>query len=115
MKTKIVKKKVFADPISFITVNNDYPVTITNQMGPVFILEDNTILVFSDAAIFLEQSIGGGVNEDSVDFSIMGLKLPHRNDDIQNDLYYMDKELVDVTIYKEDDKHVIYRLTAIEG
>ena len=111
METKkiISMSKTKCEAIEFNSVNDLIHVKITEDNGPILILEDSSMVIFSNASTYFNLINTGAINNGTLNFSVLNLQYPHINDDTP-EIYYNSREINEVTKYDCCNNLFIYRL-----
>ena len=108
-KKIISMSKTKCKAIEFNSVNDLIHVKITEDNGPILILEDSSMVIFSNASTYFNLINTGAINNGTLNFSVLNLQYPHINDDTP-EIYYNSREIIEVTKYDYDNNLFIYRL-----
>lgn len=103
---KVIKKRIHCTPINFSSANNLIDVKLNYDNGPELVLEDNSILIFMDPAIYYDVIICNNSSDINVD--VLKLKYFNNSDDVA-DVVYENNEIIEIEEYICKDKY-FYRL-----
>ena len=111
METKkiISMNKTKCEAIEFNSANDLIHVKITEDNGPILILEDSSMVIFSNASTYFNLINTGAINNGTLNFSVLNLQYPHINDDTPV-IYYNSREIIEVTKFDCGTNLFIYRL-----
>ena len=109
VKKIISMSKTKCEAIEFNSVNDLIHVKITEDNGPILILEDSSMVIFSNASTYFNLINTGAINNGTLNISVLDLQYQHINDDTP-DIYYNSREIIEVTKYDYDNNLFIYRL-----
>ena len=101
--------KTKCEAIEFNSANDLIHAKITEDNGPVLILEDSSMIIFSDASTYFNITTTGAINKGTLNISILDLQYPNIHDDTP-DVYYNSREIIEVTKYDCGNNLFIYRL-----
>lgn len=101
--------KTKCEAIEFNSVNDLIHVKITEDNGPILILEDSSMIIFSDVSTYFNLIATGAINNGTLNISILDLQYPHIHEDTP-EIYYNSREIIEVTKYDCGNNLFIYRL-----
>ena len=104
----ICSTAIKAKAIEFKSVNDIIDVKITDDDGPELILEDDSIVVFTNHATYFDLLIKGGIKDNMINISVLDLLFKHEHDDAP-EVYYDNKQIIEVTKYTCNNNDNIYR------
>ena len=97
------------EAIEFNSVNDLIHVKITEDNGPILILEDSSMIIFSDICTYFDLTTAGAISNGALNISILDLQYPHIHEDTP-EIYYNSREIIEVTKYDCGNNLFIYRL-----
>ena len=112
MDNKVIKvNRSNSTAIEFNSANDIINVKIKESNGPELILEDDSIIVFSDSSIYFNMITDGIIHDNVICLSALNLRFTQEHDDTP-EIYYENREIIEVTKYKSGNNGFIYRLFA---
>ena len=97
------------EAIEFNSANDLIHVKITEDNGPVLVLEDSSMVIFSDASTYFNLTANGAISNGTLNISILDLQYPHIHEDTP-EVYYNSRDIIEVTKYDCGNNLFIYRL-----
>ena len=101
--------KTKCEAIEFNSANDLIHVKITENNGPILILEDSSMVIFSNVSTYFNLINTGAINNGTLNISILDLQYPHIHEDT-SEIYYNSREIIEVTKYDCGNNLFIYRL-----
>lgn len=108
LKKIVYMNRTKCEAIEFNSVNDIVKVKIEEDNCPLLVLEDNSLVIFSDVATYFDLSINSGIKDNYLNISVLDLQYDHINDDVAR-IYYNNREIIEVTKYSRGNVF-IYRL-----